>query len=874
MNCIIQSEHCVSRNAKSDTKSDTIHKEMTTEISFGKWLRQRRHMLDLTQQAFADLVGCARSTLRRIEAGDLKPSKELALILLEKLGIPELERPEWVRFARGLSTTPQKSLQGFSPFRRSTNLPAALTSFIGRENEQDEVIDLLAKNRLVTLAGAGGIGKSRLAQQVGEKLLNDYPHGVWFVSFDSLSDPSLVPQTIASIFDIREEPNRSAIEILKNILRQKTMLLILDNCEHVLTACAQLIKTLLLHCPDLKILVTSREILNMEGEATYYLPSLSLPENEQAPPEKMDKFESVRLFEERAALAFSSFRLTKQNTQTVGHICRRVDGIPLAIELAAARVDILQVDEICKQLEHCFDLLVRNSRTALPRHQTMRTSMDWSWGLLTLSEQTFMRQLSVFAGGWTLESAQAVCEGDALNLTNALVRKSLIMVNQEAGRETRYRFHEVVRQYAREKLAQAGEEENIRTRHLKYFLLFSEQAEPALKGPTQIEWFARLNDERDNLRAALEWADKTDPEAGLYLSGRLLLHWESFDFLEGNYWLSKFLQKPESHAHPRARAKALYAHGRVLDFLAQPDAARSSAQECLVLYRAVGDRHGEVDGLLRLAWETSDPTEKLTLIQRALALAQSLGDVRRQADAFGYLGWLGPAERFADRFVQWEKAITLARASGDWLSLADRLYTVGRFLILNGDVETAQKHLDESKALYRQLNRRLAEAKFLPAYGQIALLQSDFKKARACFQEYAKICAEFGNRKDYLWAHVNLGYVALREGNFNEAYRNFAETAYNFQNDHNIEGVIFTLEGMAGLYVATDEPVTAARLIGWADALREQIKDGRPLLEQADVDQLIAACLMKMGEVAFSDAYDEGRVMTPDEAVTYALNES
>ncbi len=873
MNCIIQSEDRISYNAKSDTKSDTINQGMTTEISFGRWLRQRRRMLDLTQQAFADWVGCARSTLRRIEAGDLKPSKELALILLEKLGIPEPEHPEWIRFARGLSNLPQKSIQEFIPFRPSTNLPAALTTFVGRENEQDEIINLITKNRLVTLAGAGGIGKTRLSLQVGQKLLNDYPNGVWFVAFDSLSDSSLVPQTVASVFDIQEGPDRPAIEILKNVLRQKIMLLIFDNCDHLLDACAQLIKTLLTHCPNLKILSTSREILNMEGEATYYLPSLSIPENNNTLPEKMNEYESVRLFEERAALALSSFRLTKQNTQIVGHICRRVDGIPLAIELAAARVDILQVDEICKQLEHCFDLLVRNSRTVIARHQTMRASMDWSWGLLTPEEQTFMRQLSIFAGGWTLESAQAVCEGDALNLTSALVKKSLIMVNQESGRETRYRFHEIVRQYAREKLIQIGEEEKIRTRHLQYFLQFSEQAESALKGPTQIEWYARLNAERDNIRAALEWADQTDVESGLYLSGRLLLYWESIDFREGNSWLSKFLQKPESHAYPRARAKALYAHGRVLDFLEQLDAARSAAQECLELYRALEDQQGEVDGLLRLAWETSNPTEKLILIQRALALAQSLGDVRRQADAFGYLGWLGPADRFADRFVQWEKAITLARASGDWLGVAHRLYNVGWFLILNGDIEAAQKHLDESRALYQQLNPRLAEAKFLPAYGQIALLQSDFKKARACFQEQAKICAEFGNRKDYLWARVNLGYVALREGNFNEAYRNFAETAYNFQNDHNIEGVIFTLEGMAGLYVATDNPLIAAQLIGWADALREQIKDGRPLLEQMDVDQIIAACLMKMGEVAFSDAYDEGQKMTLDKVVSYALKE-
>ena len=839
---------------------------MTAEISFGSWLRQRRHMLDLTQQAFADLVGCARSTLRRIEAGDLKPSKELALILLEKLEIPESERPEWVRFARGLSTIPQKSIQEFIPFQRSTNLPAALTTFIGRENEQDEIINLIAKNRLVTLAGTGGIGKTRLSLQVGQKSLNDYPNGVWFVAFDSLSDPSLVPQTVASVFDIQEGPDRPVIEILKNVLRQKTMLLILDNCDHLLDACVQLVDTLLKNCIHLKILATSREILNMEGEATYYLPSLSVPENDDTLRKKMNNYESVQLFEERAALALSSFQLTKQNTQAVGHICRRVDGIPLAIELAAARVDILQVDEICKQLEHCFDLLVRNSRTVIARHQTMRASMDWSWGLLTPVEQTFMRQLSVFAGGWTLEAAQAVCEGDALNLTSALVKKSLIIVNQESSHETRYRFHEIVRQYAREKLIQAGKEENIRTRHLKYFLQFSEQAEAALRGPTQIEWYARLNDERDNIRAALEWADQTDVETGLYLSSRLHRSWESIDFREGNYWLPKFLQKSKSHSYPRARAKALYAHIWILDSLEQLDAARSSAQECLALYRALGDQQGEVDGLLRLSWESSNPAEKLVLIQQALALARSLGDVRRQAEALGHLGWLDQG----NQFVHWEKAIALARQLGDWLGLANRLYTVGWFLILNGDVDSAQKHLDEASVLYQQLNLKSARTKLLPAYGQIALIQGDFEKARAYFQENATICVELGNRLEYLWARVHLGYIALCEGNLTEACDIFEETVQDFQKDKNTIGVVFALEGMAGLHIAANKPAIAARLVGWADAKRKKMDDTRPLFEQADVDKIIAACLAKIGEVEFSDAYDEGQKMTIDEAIAHA----
>ena len=873
MNCIIQAEDSISGNAKSDTKSDTIDQGMTTEISFGSWLRQRRRMLDLTQQACANLVGCARSTLRRIEAGDLKPSKELALILLEKLGIPESERPEWVRFARGLSAIPQKSTLEFVPIRSSTNLPVTLTTFIGRENEQDKIFNLIAKNRLVTLAGAGGIGKTRLSLQVGQKLLNDYPHGVWFVAFDSLFDPSLVPQTVASVFNIQEGPDRPVIEILKAFLSQKTILLILDNCDHLLDACAQLIKTLLTYCPNLKILATSREILNMEGDATYYLPTLSIPENNDL-PEKINEYESVRLFEERAALALSSFRLTKQNTQIVGHICRRVDGIPLAIELAAARVDILQVDEICKQLEHCFDLLVRNSRTVIARHQTMRASMDWSWGLLTLLEQTFMRQLSVFAGGWTLESAQAVCEGDVLNLTSALVKKSLIMVDQEAGRETRYRFHEIVRQYAREKLVQTDEEENIRTQHLKYFLQFSEQAESALRGPAQMEWYARLNDERDNIRAALEHADHTDVEAGLYICGRLRQFWEKFDLQEGTRWLTRFVQKPESAIYPHAKATALCSLAWSLQWLEDFEQAHMVAQECLDLYRACGDKYGEVGALTLLgaisSWHVVSDME---LLQQALGQAKSLRDGWSQASILGWMGHLvGTSAR---RVFYWEKAISLYRKAGDFYMTAGFLAQLADYEMECGSFDSARLRW-EAALLLNQQKSLGAERNpyFLAIHGRISSNNGDYKKARSSIQAAVTIAEEQGHRMNALWMRTALGYLALREGNISEAQDLFVETTRNFQKDQNIAGVTFTLAGMATLYVAKDKPDIAVRLIGWADATREKNGDKRPPLEQADVDQIIADCLAKLGEVAFSDAYDEGQAMTLDEAVTYALKES
>jgi predicted ATPase/DNA-binding XRE family transcriptional regulator len=835
-------------------------------MSFGTWLRQKRRSLDLTQKAFADQIGCAEITVRRMEADEYKPSKELAFTLFEKLGIPESERSQWILFARGVSSLPIQSIpHGNKP---KTNLPASLSSFIGRAQEQTEIMGLIAKNRLVTVVGTGGIGKTRLALQVGQRLLNNYPDGVWFIPLDSLSNPMLVPSTVASIFDIRERPDRSAIEILKNFLLEKTTLFILDSCEHLLEASARLIASLLTHCPNLKIVVTSREVVNMEGEATYSLPSLSIPQKNDISYEQMNGSESVRLLEERAALAVSSFRLTEQNTQTVADICRRIDGIPLAIELAAARVDILQVSEILEQLNHCFDLLANNRRAVLPRHQTMRASMDWSWGLLNEAEQTLMRELSVFAGGWTLESAQAVCKVDALNLTSALMKKSLIMVNQESGRETRFRFHEIVRQYAHEKLIEAGEEENIRTRHLNYFLKLSEQAEPALRGPAQIEWMARLTDERDNIRAALTWVDKTDVEGGLYLVSRLGRFWESFDIREESYWLSTFLQKPESHSYPQARAMALHSHLPVLNDLDQVNLWRSTAKECLELYRTLGDRYGEADVLLITAGEISSAEQKMELFQQALNLAQASGDIWRQARALFLMGWSGSGD---ERLSYWKRAIKLFRQAGDWRLLAQCLCNTGNFALLDGNLELAQESLHEATVLTDKLKDKFVKADILFISGRVAMGSGDYDQAHLRLQEAVEMMEELGVRLSSLFIRTQLGYLALCEGNLTEAYHVFSETIQNFQKDHNLDGAAFTAEGMAGVYVVMDRLSIAAQLIGWADAMRKKINDTRPLLEQAGVDKIIAVCLAKMDEVAFSDAYDEGQKMMIDEVVALAL---
>jgi predicted ATPase/DNA-binding SARP family transcriptional activator len=751
------------------------------------------------------------------------------------------------------------------------NLPAQLSTFIGREKEQDEIINLLAKNRLVTLAGVGGIGKTRLSLQVGEKLLKDFPHGVWFVPLDSLSDPALVPSTVAAVFDIREgSSDQPIIERLSYALRQKTTLLIFDNCEHLLDACAHLSKTLLRNCPNLKILATSREVLNMEGEATYYLSSLSIADDKTA-LETLTDYESIRLFVERASLALSSFQLTKENAQTIIGLCRKVDGIPLAIELAAARVNILNVEEILQQLDNSFALLARDSRTALPRHQTLRASIDWSWGLLSNQEQRFMGQLTVFAGSWTLDAAQAVCEGNTLDLTSALVKKSLIMVDQKLAGETRYHFHEIIRQYAYEKLGDASEEENTRSRHLKFFLHFTEQAEAALRGPTQIEWHARLNAERSNLRAALAWADKTDVEAGLYISSRLGRFWLGYDMREAGYWLSTFLQKPESHSYPRARAMALRAHMPVLNYLSQNDTWRSTAKEYSELYRALGDQGAEIDVLLITAREISSAAQRMKLFQKALNLAQASGDIWREASVLYEVGWHYSGN---ERLNYWGQGITLFRQAGDWRSLAQVLSATANFALLNDNLELAQKYLVEATSLNDQLKDKDTMFELLSIRAKIAMMRGDYNQAHTYLHEGLDISEELGARMSSLWLQSYLGYLALREHNLTEARDIFTETARELFIDKDEIGVVFNLEGMAGLFVAITKPKNAARLIGWADATRKRIDDTRPRLEQADVDKIIAACLAKMGEVAFSNAYEQGQKMTLDEAVAYALSEN
>jgi predicted ATPase/class 3 adenylate cyclase len=446
----------------------------------------------------------------------------------------------------------------------SSNLPRQLTSFIGREAEMGEVKRLLAGTHLLTLTGPGGSGKTRLSLEIGAALFDDHPDGVWLLEFAPVTDPVLVPQVLAATLGVREEAARPLSLTLVDYLRPKRALLLFDNCEHLIDACARLAETLLRACADVKVLASSREPLALTGEVVFHVPPLSLPDPRQSPAlGHLREHEAIRLFVDRAAAAKPAFTLTETNAGAVAQICRQLDAIPLAIELAAARVRALSVQQITANLDERFHLLIGGNRTTLPRHQTLRGSIDWSYGLLSEAESALFRRLSVFVGGWTLGAAEAVCAGDGVDrydvvtLLGRLVDKSLVVMDDETG-DARYQLLETIRQYSLEKLTETPAGEVVRDRHRNFYLALAEDAEQQLLGPDQVAWLERLEADHDNLRAALRWSlDRRDSEPALRLGGALWPFWDTHGYVgrAASGWTSSS-RRPASSRLPLSRRRA------------------------------------------------------------------------------------------------------------------------------------------------------------------------------------------------------------------------------------------------------------------------------------------------------------------------------
>jgi predicted ATPase/DNA-binding XRE family transcriptional regulator len=841
---------------------------MPEETSFGTWLRKQRRALDLSQQTLADLVGCAEVTLRRIETDRLRPSRELANILLEKVGIPEADRLPWISFARGVSGFPASTTPSSNEL--ITNLPAPLTAFIGRDKEQSDVMRLIAKYRLVTLAGAGGIGKSRLAMRVGDQIAGDYQTGVWLVELAPILDPFLVPHTVALTLGLHEDPKRDVIDVLCDTLRERRILLLLDNCEHLLDACARLVNTLLKACPGLKILATSREPLNIAGEAIYRVPPLEVPDRQQ----NLDTFgdyESIRLFVERAQLVRLDFMLTQENAASVVQICQRLDGIPLAIELAAAKAAVLSTEHIAEQLQESFNLLARGSRTALPRHQTLRASITWSWNLLTEPERGLMRQLSVFAGGWTLEAAQAVCDGDVLTLHDSLIGKSLIVIDRRTETNVRYSFHETIRQYAQEKLLETGGVDALRTKHLAYLVKLVERAEPELYCSSQVSWFKKLDDELDNFRKALEWALATNVPAGLRMAAIPWRFWKSRNNLqELGDWLRTLLEcYPERDT---LRAQALIAYSvyimRSGDFVE----ARKAVEEGLQLARSMSDRQTEALSLLYLGAILKDEhlQESFPFLEQSLALYRTLEDKMGQAAALYWLAWKKGRQDFEDPKPGLFESLRLHRELGNLTGIANCLDELAVQALWAGDFSSPLPWLEEARKIYHELGDQAGEASAVNALGTLAYGQGDYQKARACFEESLALFGSVG-----VWwssfSRVGLAYMDLRQGHVQEAHAGFAEVIQRAHKENYIEVLVWATEGIASLQVNQREFECAARLFAWVDAMRETVGPARPFIERNFYERDMAVIHTELNETEFAKFSAEGRAMTLEQAVALAL---
>ncbi|HEU0291692.1 MAG TPA: tetratricopeptide repeat protein [Anaerolineales bacterium] len=743
------------------------------------------------------------------------------------------------------------------------NLPLQLTSFIGREREITQVKRLVLGDRFVTLTGPGGTGKTRLALQIAAELLELFPDGVWLVELAAISDSTLVPNSVAAVLGIRESSGRPILNLLIEYLRNKEMLLILDNCEHLLSACAQLATTLLQVCPNLCLLVTSRESLEIPGEVPFRVPSLSAPDARRIPPiEKLIQYESVRLFVERAEIIQPDFALTYANASPVAQICHRLDGIPLAIELAVARVKMMPVEQVAARLDDRFRLLTGGSRTALPRHQTLRALIDWSHDLLSEAERTLFQRLSVFAGGWTLEAAEAICIGegleqyDILDLLTQLVNKSLVIPDHESDKEMRYRLLETIRQYAREKLLEAGGGEKVRERHLDYALQLVERAEPELRGPNQVMWLNRLEKEVDNVRAALEWAVEAHVLAGLRMSSALLWFWHIRSRKsEGIDWLERVLS-----ANPREgddatpaldraliRGKALNAAGSLLVMHGNPQRGGDLSNESLALHRDLGPvgRPGVAHALWNLAQgaahrENIEEAQKIS--EQALALYRELNDKFGIAQCLDNLGSHRLLQGdYEQAKMLWEEDLVLRRELGDKDGIGWILTCLGELAFWEGDLEKSMSLYVESRNAFREVGNQWAVSMTISGMGSIVLAQGEFDQAARFYEEALAFGREMGDLNAMAGRRYDLARVAWSRGDYDQAEKFYEESLEFVRREMHNQGAV------AGILYELGEVAWAK---GNLDLATKRHEEALAIGREIGAKFTIAAALKGLGKVA------------------------
>jgi non-specific serine/threonine protein kinase len=721
------------------------------------------------------------------------------------------------RYARSLNLAPVGWRPGSTP---KHNLPVALTRFIGRQQEAAAVARLLATTRLLTLTGPPGVGKTRLALEVASDLVCEFADGVWLVELASLSDPALVPQAVAATLGVRERPDRTLLATLTESLYSRQMLLLLDNCEHLLEASATLSDSLLRACPGPRIIATSREALGTDGETLFSVPTLTLPDPErprqgERPVDSLLASEAGSLFAERARAVLPTFQVMDANATALAQVCRRLDGIPLALELAAARVTALTPAQLAQRLDDCFRVLTVGRRTALPRQQTLRATLDWSYELLDERERCLLQRLSVFTGGWSLEAAEGVCASDELPVSEVLpllavlVDKSLVQVNEQDGMGG-YRLLDTVRQYASQKLRESGEQGIIQDRHLSWYVTRAEQAEEPLWSADQVAWFARLKADEDNLREALAWsvasAARPDSmaavEAGLRLGGALWHFWNLRGHLsEGSARLVELLAT--GVGSPGVRAKALHAAAYLTFLQGNPREASRLAGEAVRLGRDVVNPFlvaSSLVGLATGALVAGDLDRAAALCGDGLALCRQAGDRRGMYYSLYGLMEVARAQRDHQRAIAlMEEAYSLTREQGDPWSIAFALSILGNLVLLQGEMERAEALQRESLVLRQATEDVVGTGRCLDSLGWVASAQRQPARATRLFGAAELLCERVGVAPHPPWRaeherHVATARASLGDEAFAAAWA---------------EGRALSLDEAIAYALTTEAPVTA-----------------------------------------------------------------
>jgi predicted ATPase/class 3 adenylate cyclase/tetratricopeptide (TPR) repeat protein len=772
----------------------------------------------------------------------------------------------------------------FPPLRTAStvphNLPQHVTTFVGREREAAEVRELLGTHRLVTITGVGGTGKTRLALRVAEELLEGQPDGAWLVELGALTERALVVAAVARALEVAEEPAKPLLQTLVERLKPKRLLLVLDNCEHLLDVCAELADTLVRGCPEVRVLATSREALKVRGERVFPLPSLSLP-GIAAPVAAGDvmRSEAVSLFVDRAGAASPAFHLTDQNATAVVQICQRLDGIPLAIELAAARVRALPVQKIAERLDDRFRLLTHGSPSALPRQQTLRALIDWSYDLLSEQARMLLRRLSVFSGGCALDAVEAVCVGEGLDtvevpdVLSSLIDKSLVLCEQEGG-QARYRMLGTVRQYARERLV-LEEAAVVQDRHLEFFLGLAERAEPEVRGPDPVTWLDLLSSEHDNMRAALDWSrsgvqqsagggpqspmgdQQSGGDNGLSHPSPLTPHHS--------------LLTPQQRREAGLRiARALwrfwsirghYAEGR--ERLRQALAAAPDAPGAL--------RSRALNAAGLMASQQGDYGEARRLFQESLEIGQAVGDPRLMSPPVGNLGTIAQDEGdYVAARSFYEKSLAIDRMTGERRPISNSLTLLGNLFYAQHAYTEARACYEESLALRRELGDRWGIAGSLNSLGNVLAGQGDAAAARSHFEESLALYRQLGDSRGACSPLVGLAGVARREGRLADSRRHYEESLETAREQGLKPVIVNCLAGIAAL-VAAENPRRSARLAGAVRGLQEAVGAALAPLDEEGFAGAVESARSKLGAEVFEAEYRQGLRFAAEEAVAFAL---